>query len=122
MNCYSLADVMKELRGWDLATLQSPPAIHLALTLPTSANADAFIAACRDAYHLPLAGLMCIPPAGEAPAPHFALLREIARRNGLAGLSMGMSGDYEIALGFDASLVRVGTAIFGARAPAPDRT
>jgi len=80
------------------------------------ADADAFIAACRDAYHLPLAGLMCIPPAGEAPAPHFALLREIARRNGLAGLSMGMSGDYEIALGFDASLVRVGTAIFGARA------
>ena len=61
---------------------------------------------------------MCIPPAGEAPAPHFALLREIARRNGLAGLSMGMSGDYEIALGFDASLVRVGTAIFGARAAA----
>ena len=52
MNCYSLADVMKELRGWDLATLQSPPAIHLALTLPTSANADAFIADLRRAVHI----------------------------------------------------------------------
>lgn len=81
-------------------------------------DADTFISACRDDYCLPLAGLMCIPPAGEAPAPHFALLRDIARRNGLVGLSMGMSNDYEIALGFDATLVRVGTAIFGARAPA----
>lgn len=81
-------------------------------------DADTFIAACRDDYHLPLAGLMCIPPAGESPAPHFALLRAIARRNGLVGLSMGMSNDYEIALGFDATLVRVGTAIFGARAQA----
>jgi uncharacterized pyridoxal phosphate-containing UPF0001 family protein len=58
---------------------------------------------------------MCIPPAYEAPALHFALLREIARRNGLTNLSMGMSGDYQTAIAFDATLVRVGTAVFGAR-------
>jgi len=80
------------------------------------AAADAFIADCRDRLHLPIAGLMCVPPLGDEPAPHFALLREIARRNGLAGLSMGMSADYEIAIRFGATHVRVGTAIFGARA------
>ena len=77
--------------------------------------ADAFIAECRDRLGLPIAGLMCIPPHDENPAPHFALLREIAKRNGLAGLSMGMSADYEIAIRFGATHVRVGTAIFGAR-------
>ena len=60
---------------------------------------------------------MCIPPHDEEPSPHFALLREIARRNGLAGLSMGMSADYETAIRFGATHVRVGTAIFGARRP-----
>jgi PLP dependent protein len=79
-------------------------------------QADAFIADCRDRLRLPVEGLMCIPPHDEEPAPHFALLREIARRNGLAGLSMGMSADYEIAIRFGATHVRVGTAIFGARA------
>jgi hypothetical protein len=59
---------------------------------------------------------MCIPPIDEEPSLHFALLREIARRNGLAGLSMGMSGDFEVAVRFGATHVRVGTAIFGARA------
>jgi pyridoxal phosphate enzyme (YggS family) len=78
-------------------------------------EADAFVAACRDRLGLPLAGLMCIPPEGAAPEPYFALLREIARRNGLAGLSMGMSADYEAAIRFGATHVRVGTAIFGAR-------
>jgi len=78
-------------------------------------DADSFVAECRDRLGLPLAGLMCIPPHDENPAPHFALLREIARRNGLAGLSMGMSADYEIAIRFGATHVRVGTAIFGAR-------
>jgi pyridoxal phosphate enzyme (YggS family) len=78
-------------------------------------EADAFIADCRDRLGLPVAGLMCIPPHDENPAPHFALLREIAQRNGLAGLSMGMSADYEIAIRFGATHVRVGTAIFGAR-------
>jgi hypothetical protein len=78
-------------------------------------EADAFIAECRDRLGLPVAGLMCIPPHDENPAPHFALLREIAKRNGLAGLSMGMSADYEIAIRFGATHVRVGTAIFGAR-------
>jgi hypothetical protein len=77
--------------------------------------ADAFIAECRDRLGLPVAGLMCIPPHDENPAPHFALLREIAKRNGLSGLSMGMSADYEIAIRFGATHVRVGTAIFGAR-------
>ncbi len=79
------------------------------------AAADAFIAECRDAHGLPVAGLMCIPPAGEAPAPHFALLREIAERNGLAGLSMGMSDDFEIAIAYGATVVRIGSALFGAR-------
>ncbi len=78
-------------------------------------DADAFIAACRDEYRLPVVGLMCIPPLNEAPAMHFALLAEIARRNGLDGLSMGMSADYEIAVRFGATHVRVGTAIFGER-------
>ena len=80
-------------------------------------EADAFIAECRG-LGLKVAGLMCIPPVEEAPALHFAFLREIARRNGLAGLSMGMSGDYETAVRFGATLVRVGTGIFGARPPA----
>ena len=78
-------------------------------------DADQFIESCRAEYGLPVVGLMCIPPADEEPALHFALLREIAKRNGLAELSMGMSGDYQTAIGFDASLVRVGTAVFGTR-------
>ena len=77
--------------------------------------ADAFIADCRDRLGLPIAGLMCIPPEHEEPALHFALLREIARRNGLGVLSMGMSADFETAIRFGATHVRVGTAIFGAR-------
>ena len=79
------------------------------------ADADAFIAECRDRLRLPLVGLMCVPPEHEEPSPHFALLREIARRNGLVGLSMGMSADFEIAIRFGASLVRLGTAVFGPR-------
>jgi hypothetical protein len=78
-------------------------------------EADRFIAECRDRLGLPVEGLMCIPPEGEEPSPHFALLREIARRNGLNALSMGMSADYEIAVRFGATLVRVGSAIFGPR-------
>ena len=77
--------------------------------------ADAFIADCRTRLGLPVAGLMCIPPENEEPSLHFALLREIARRNGLGELSMGMSADYETAIRLGATLVRVGTAIFGAR-------
>jgi len=80
-------------------------------------EADAFIADCRDRLKLPVRGLMCIPPAEEEPALHFALLRDIARRHKLPWLSMGMSGDYEIAVRFGATHVRVGTAIFGARPP-----
>jgi hypothetical protein len=82
-------------------------------------EADAFIRLCRDELRLALDGLMCIPPASMAPAPYFALLREIARRNGLAGLSMGMSEDFETAVHLGATLVRVGSAIFGARPNPP---
>lgn len=77
-------------------------------------EADGLIAAARVAG-LTVEGLMCIPPADEAPGLHFALLRKIARRNGLDVLSMGMSGDYEVAIRFGATHVRVGSALFGAR-------
>jgi pyridoxal phosphate enzyme (YggS family) len=79
------------------------------------AEADAFIAACRATYGLSPEGLMCIPPADEPPGPHFALLRKIAERNGLAKLSMGMSGDFETAIRLGATSVRVGSAVFGDR-------
>jgi pyridoxal phosphate enzyme (YggS family) len=78
-------------------------------------EADAFIADCRSRLKLPIRGLMCIPPADEEPSLHFALLRNIARRNDLPWLSMGMSGDYDIAIRLGATHVRVGTAIFGSR-------
>jgi pyridoxal phosphate enzyme (YggS family) len=78
-------------------------------------EADAFIRDCRERLGLNICGLMCIPPAEEEPAPHFALLNQIAKRNGLEQLSMGMSGDYAIAVQFGATHVRVGSAIFGGR-------
>jgi pyridoxal phosphate enzyme (YggS family) len=77
---------------------------------------DAFLKACRERYGLPIAGLMCLPPADEPPAPHFALTAKIAKRNGLALLSMGMSADFPLAIAFGATHVRIGTAIFGERA------
>jgi PLP dependent protein len=82
------------------------------------AETDAFIARCREVHGLQIEGLMCIPPADEPPGPHFALLSRIAARNGISGLSMGMSGDYETAVRFGATSVRVGSALFGARPPA----
>jgi len=78
-------------------------------------EADAFVERCRQTYGLAIAGLMCLPPLDEPPAPHFALTREIARRNGLALLSMGMSADFAVAIAFGATHVRIGTAIFGER-------
>jgi pyridoxal phosphate enzyme (YggS family) len=78
-------------------------------------DVDSFLAACRDRYGLEISGLMCIPPFDDAPAPHFALTAQIARRNGLSLLSMGMSADFETAIAFGATHVRVGTAIFGGR-------
>lgn len=78
-------------------------------------DVDAFVAECRDTFGLNIVGLMCIPPVEEAPGEHFALLEKIAKRNGLSGLSMGMSSDYPVAVGFGATHVRVGSAIFGAR-------
>lgn len=78
-------------------------------------DADAFIAKCRDTHGLAISGLMCIPPAEDMPAPHFALTAKIAARNGLKLLSMGMSADFATAIAFGATHVRVGSAIFGAR-------
>ena len=75
----------------------------------------AFVTRCREVHGLTVDGLMCIPPAGENPGPHFALLEKLARECGLSHLSMGMSGDYETAIAFGATAVRVGSAIFGAR-------
>jgi uncharacterized pyridoxal phosphate-containing UPF0001 family protein len=77
-------------------------------------DADAFVAEAR-ALDLPVKGLMCIPPVDEEPALHFALLRKIAEHNGLAGLSMGMSSDFETAIQLGATHIRVGSAIFGER-------
>jgi len=79
------------------------------------AEADGLIAYCRGALGLAIEGLMCIPPENEPPAMHFALLAKIAARNALAGLSMGMSGDFEIAVRHGATSVRVGSALFGPR-------
>jgi pyridoxal phosphate enzyme (YggS family) len=78
-------------------------------------EADAFIASCRDQYGLTISGLMCIPPADQAPAPHFALTAKIAARNGLSNLSMGMSADFATAIQFGATHIRVGSAILGHR-------
>jgi PLP dependent protein len=78
-------------------------------------NVDAFIAGCIDELNLPIRGVMCIPPIDEEPSLHFALLYDIARRNGLAELSMGMSADFAVAVQFGSTMVRVGTAIFGHR-------
>jgi PLP dependent protein len=79
------------------------------------AEADVFIAGCREKYGLEISGLMCIPPVDDAPAPHFALTAKIAARNGLTNLSMGMSADFATAIQFGATHVRIGSAIFGAR-------
>lgn len=84
--------------------------------------ADAFITLCRESLRLNVTGLMCIPPQDEEPAFHFALLREIARRHGLTRLSMGMSHDFEAAILFGATEVRVGTAVFGRRTAAQGET
>ena len=79
------------------------------------AETSAFVARCRDTHGLSIDGLMCIPPADENPGPHFALLDKLARQAGVEKLSMGMSGDYELAIAFGATNVRVGSAIFGNR-------
>ena len=78
-------------------------------------DADAFIRYCRDELKLPVTGLMCIPPVDDVPAPHFALLREIAKRNDLQGLSMGMSDDYETAIRMGSTCIRLGRSLFGER-------
>jgi pyridoxal phosphate enzyme (YggS family) len=79
-------------------------------------DADAFLALCRETYGLAVDGLMCIPPVDEQASPHFALLGQIAKRNGVKQLSMGMSADFELAIQLGATYVRIGSAIFGGRA------
>ena len=78
-------------------------------------EADRFLETCSKVYGLVICGLMCIPPAGEQASPHFALLAQLAKRNGLPELSMGMSADYHLAIQLGATYVRLGTAIFGGR-------
>ncbi len=85
-------------------------------------DAVAFVERCRSVHGLAIEGLMCIPPADENPGPHFALLRQLARECRVERLSMGMSGDYEIAVAFGATSVRVGSAIFGHRPALPERS
>lgn len=88
--------------------------------IPPKEAAD-FVRFCRDDLGLPVIGLMCIPPADENPGPHFALLARLAEQCGVEKLSMGMSGDFEMAIQFGATSVRVGSAIFGDRTSArPD--
>ncbi len=86
------------------------------------AEADAFIAGVRREHGFEIEGLMCIPPAAEPPGPHFALLGKIAARNGIHRLSMGMSGDFETAIRFGATSVRVGSAVFGERSGSVGQT
>ncbi|PCJ74345.1 MAG: YggS family pyridoxal phosphate-dependent enzyme [Rhodobacteraceae bacterium] len=81
------------------------------------AEVDSFVKTCRETYNLPIAGLMVIPPVNEEPSLHFALLAKMAARNGLDGLSMGMSSDFERAIALGATHIRVGSAIFGERVP-----
>jgi pyridoxal phosphate enzyme (YggS family) len=111
----ALAEAMDEtgLRAKLLIQVNTGEEKQKAGVLP--AEADGLIRACSEDLALPVRGLMCIPPVDEEPALHFALLLEIARRNGLCELSMGMSEDFETAIRFGATIVRVGSAIFGAR-------
>jgi PLP dependent protein len=83
----------------------------------SSLMVDSFVEICREKYDLPIVGLMCIPPIDEEPSLHFALLNKIAERNGLKRLSMGMSSDFESAIALGATDIRIGSAIFGERAP-----
>jgi uncharacterized pyridoxal phosphate-containing UPF0001 family protein len=82
-------------------------------------SSDSFISECRNKYGLQISGLMCIPPVNDAPDRHFELLAQIANRNDLRNLSMGMSGDFETAIKYGATHVRVGSAIFGTRGGQP---
>ena len=79
------------------------------------ANTATFVERCLSEWHLPVTGLMCLPPEDEEPAIHFAMLAKLARDCGLANLSMGMSGDFETAIAFGATHLRIGSAIFGTR-------
>ena len=112
---YGLAD------GWCCLSFRLPHAAGESVPVASAEVMDAlnwvddFIARCRSHHALTISGLMCIPPADDPPAPHFALTAMIARRNGLSQLSMGMSADFAEAIALGATHVRVGSAIFGTR-------
>jgi pyridoxal phosphate enzyme (YggS family) len=111
----ALADAMRKLSRQPDILVQVNTGEEAQKAGVAPGEADAFIRAARETYGLPVRGLMCIPPVGEEPAMHFALLAKIAQRNGLSDLSMGMSEDFETAIRFGATQVRVGAALFGAR-------
>lgn len=113
--CRALADVAQKTGALPRLLVQVNTGEEAQKSGIAPPDADAFIARARTEYGLPIDGLMCIPPADEAPGPHFALLARIAARNGLGELSMGMSGDYETAVRLGATSVRVGEAFFGPR-------
>ncbi|MBM3607226.1 MAG: YggS family pyridoxal phosphate-dependent enzyme [Alphaproteobacteria bacterium] len=116
---------LAEVLGKEIQRLERPPQFYVEVNTGQEpqkagimpAEADRFIGYCREPCGLAIKGLMCIPPAGEQASPHFALLNVIAKRNGLEMLSMGMTADFQLAIQLGATHVRVGTAIFGARAP-----
>ena len=117
------AALAKEFATREIAKKERKPTLFVEVNTGAEAqksgvlpqDTDAFLTLCRERHGLAIAGLMCIPPADEPPAPHFALTAKIARRNGLALLSMGMSADFTTAIALGATHVRIGTAIFGAR-------
>ena len=110
----SIARIAQDLGRCPEIFIQVNPGLELQKAGILPQDADAFVKDCR-ALDLPLKGVMCIPPAEEDPAHHFALLAKIAENNGLSGLSMGMSGDFELAVAHGATHIRVGSAIFGDR-------
>ena len=110
-----LADEMRRAERWPRCLVQVNVGREAQKAGVDPDQADRLIAVCRDEYHLPVAGVMGIPPQDADPAPYFALLAAIAARNGLGIVSMGMSGDYPAAIKAGATHVRVGSAIFGAR-------
>ncbi|RCS23626.1 YggS family pyridoxal phosphate-dependent enzyme [Phyllobacterium salinisoli] len=110
-----LASEMKRLNRFPRLYVQVNTGLEPQKAGIAPTEAEAFVKRCRQTHGLAIEGLMCIPPADENPGPHFALLEKIARAGGIEKLSMGMSGDYETAIAFGATSVRVGSAIFGSR-------
>lgn len=113
--CSALAKQCERQERWPRLFVQVNTGVEPQKAGVLPDDADAFLQTCRDTHRLDVVGLMCVPPADQPPEPHFTLLAELAERNGLKQLSMGMSGDYTTAIEHGATHVRVGSAIFGAR-------